>query len=273
MEKLLNQYKNIKHSLSFEEEKEMLYQYVYFTNKLEGNNLSYAQTTELLSSDTISGNNIKTHDILEQKGMYKAVVRMLNAASNKEALSLNLIKELNAYILSSLWKDDANFIQSKQHGQTLNSFKLTQNVIRINKGGKLLKKIEPLSSPENVDENMTKLISSVNASEKSTLEKAMYLAQEIWLHQPFVDGNKRTGRLLINFLLIKEGYPLFFYEDKSTNYNNLLVQEYIENKKKLVLAYVKERLVFTMKKAIKSDNDIEPSKDLGFRLLLFININ
>ena len=43
--------------------------------------------------------------------------------------------------------------------------------------------------------SMWPLIESINKSDKNTIDKCVYLAQEIWIHQPFVDGNKRTGRL------------------------------------------------------------------------------
>ena len=93
--KTLFEYKKLKTTLSLEEEKELLYKYVYFTNKLEGNKLTFSQTSQLLSTDTVSGNNVRTTDILEQKGMYKALVRMLKAVKNKEILSIELLLELN----------------------------------------------------------------------------------------------------------------------------------------------------------------------------------
>ena len=265
MKDLLNKYRSINRIISFEEEKEILYKYVFFTNKLEGNKLTYAQTTELLSSHTISGSNIKTTDILEQKGMYKALIRMLKAVSDKEELSVNFIKELNSIVLSFLWKDDDTYISSKEKGQKLNSFKIVQNVIVISKGEKLFKKVEPLSSPHNVEQNMVGLVDALNNSKKDVLIKSVILAKEIWLHQPFVDGNKRTARLLINFLTMKKGFPLFVYDDKHLNYNNLLVKEYIEEKQNLVFNYIKDSLIKEMKLAIKNNNDIKPNKYLGFK--------
>ena len=92
---LLNKFKALNVIPSLEEEQAQLYEYVYTTNRLEGNQLSLLQTTELFKSDTISGNNIRNSDILEQKGMYRALKRMLLAVKNKEELSIELILELN----------------------------------------------------------------------------------------------------------------------------------------------------------------------------------
>ena len=108
--KILEEYKNLGMALSIEEEKELFYKYVYATNKLEGNKLTLSQTTQLLSSDTITGNNIRASDILEQKGMYKALIRMLKAVREKEALSIELLLELNWLSIGSLWKDDNYYV-------------------------------------------------------------------------------------------------------------------------------------------------------------------
>lgn len=138
MENLLEKYKLLKIPLSTEEEREEAFEYVYLTNKLEGNKLTLIQTTQLLDTDTISGENISTRDILEQKGMYKALNRMRRAVYEKEPLTINLMKELNELVLSSLWKDDSYYMDAKSKGQEVDSFKVSNNIIRITKGGKRL---------------------------------------------------------------------------------------------------------------------------------------
>lgn len=125
----------------------------------------------------------------------------------------------------------------------------------------------PLSSPENVNQNMEELIETVNKSEKSVLDKAVYLAQEIWLHQPFVDGNKRTGRLLINFLLMEEGFPLFVFNNENSNYNSLLVEQYYESKPDLIKNYIEETLSEKLSNSITSYSKIKTDFK-GFRMIL-----
>lgn len=251
---------------SLEEEQAQLYEYVYTTNRLEGNQLSLLQTTELFKSDTISGNNIRNSDILEQKGMYRALKRMLLAVKNKEELSIPLILELNWLSIGSLWNEDY-YSNAKEKGQVQNEFKISQNVISIKQNGVEKERIMPLSSPDDVQKNMDFLISNVNKSEANVLDKAVYLAQEIWIHQPFVDGNKRTGRLLINFLLMKEGFPLFSYDTENLNYNSLLVEQYYESKPDLVKNYIVETLSKKMISDIEAFSKIK--KDFkGFRLML-----
>ena len=263
---LLSKYNAISIPLSLEEEQGILYEYVYATNKLEGNQLSLIQTTELFKSDTISGNNIRTSDILEQKGMYKALKRMLLAVKNKEALSINLLLELNWLSIGSLWNDDY-YLDAKEKVQEKGVFKVSPNVISIKKNNTEIEKIIPLSSPNNVTENMNELIRKVNSSDKNVLEKAIFLAQEIWLHQPFVDGNKRTGRLLINFLMMKEGFPLFTYNHPNLNYNSLLVEQYYDKKPDLIKNYIVETLTSKLESSIISNSKIKKNGN-GLRFML-----
>ena len=264
LDDLLQQFKKIELIPSLEEEQSLLYKYVYATNKLEGNKLTLIQTTELFKSDTISGNNIRNSDILEQKGMYKALKRMLLAVKNKEELSVKLILELNWLTIGNLWNEDY-YMNAKDKGQVQNEFKISQNVISIKKNGVEVDKIIPLSSPENVSKNMISLIETILKSEKSTIEKANFLAQEIWLHQPFVDGNKKTGRLLINFLLMQNGFPLFAFTNE--NYNSLLVEQFYDLKPNLIQNYIIETLTQRLNYLIESASKVKKGFN-GLRMML-----
>jgi len=173
---------------------------------------------------------------------------------------------LNWLSIGSLWNEDY-YSNAKEKGQLQNQFKISQNVISIKQNGIEKEKIMPLSSPTDVQQNMENLIEKVNKSEASVLDKAVYLAQEIWIHQPFVDGNKRTGRLLINFLLMKEGFPLFSYNAENSNYNSLLVEQYYDSKPDLVKNYIIETLSKKMNDDIEAFSKIK--KDFkGFRMML-----
>jgi len=269
LEVVFNKYKKLNYSLSIEDEEKMMYEYVYTTNKLEGNKLTLAQTTQLLGSSIISGKEISIRDILEQKGMYKALVRMMVAVKNKELLSVSLIKELNMFILSFLWKEESSYIDAKTKGQIEGEFKVSNNEIKIIKNNKVFDIIKPLSTPDNVAKNMANMINNVAVSNKGIIEKSIYLAQEIWLHQPFVDGNKRTGRLLINFMLLKEGFPLFGYKNlNNISYNSLLVQQYYEGKPNLVSNYIEKKLLEEMSVRLNVLNENKNANNKGFRMML-----
>ncbi|MFV0566213.1 MAG: Fic family protein [Flavobacteriaceae bacterium] len=265
LDKIFAEYKKLNVVLSLEDEQALIYDYIYTTNKLEGNKLTLAQTTSIIEKGTVSGEDVSLRDMLEQKGAYKAVKRMLKAVVSKEPLSKELVIELNWLLLESLWKDDF-YLSYKAKGQEPGQLKVASNQIKITLPTGKTEIIQPLSSPENAEQNLIDLINQVNSSTKSIIEKASFLAQEIWLHQPFIDGNKRTGRLFINFLLMKEGYPLFVYEDRSQNYNSLLVEQYMENKPGLIENYIAEKLIDRMQYYINIDKN--KGSNLGFRMML-----
>ncbi|REC65509.1 hypothetical protein DRF58_17890 [Epilithonimonas hispanica] len=89
---------------------------------------------------------------------------------------------------------------------------------------------------------MQMLFRRIEMSKTNVIKKSSLLAQEIWLNQPFIDGNKRTARLLINFLTMKEGFPLFTYENKGAFFNDMLVTQYTERKIGLIEDFITESL-------------------------------
>lgn len=268
IKELFKKYEALNYTFSLEEEEFLIHEYVYYTNKLEGNKLSLLQTVSLLKNDVVSGENISLKDILEHKGMYKAIKRVFQAVRNKEILSVALLKELNGFAIGSYFKAESAYLSAKNKGQEIGKFKTSENIIKITTPQQVTQYIEPLSTLKNTESNMKILVDQLNLSNKSVFEKAVFLAQEIWLHQPFIDGNKRTGRLLINFLTMREGYPLFVYSNKAANYNNLLVTQYLEKKPNLVKNYVEGQIESKMNSVIAIVKAAKKNKNKGFRMIL-----
>ena len=157
MKDLLKKYKLLNHSLSIEEERALFMEYVFQTNKLEGNKLTLAQTTSIIDGGFVSGKNVSIKDVYEQKGTYKALVRMIKAVNDKEALSIKLISELNWLTLSYLWNDDF-YLSAKNKGQKYGDFKCSENRIQIVYPGGRTEFIQPLSSPQDVKLNLDMLL-------------------------------------------------------------------------------------------------------------------
>lgn len=261
--KLLQAYKDANIGISLEEERDIIAKYIHSTNSLEGNSLTLSQTKSIIENGVVSGNNIKTRDLLEQRGTYKAIKRMLEAITNKEKLSIDLIKELNWLIISSLYQDDY-YYSYKEAGQKAGEFKIKNNRIQITLSDGRQMNIESLSSPKSVELNMKMLLKRLENSKANTITKASFLAQEIWLHQPFIDGNKRTARLLINFLTMKEGFPLFTYEDKGAYFNDMLVNQYVSKKPGLIENFIKKALESRINELLESNQ----KKFRGYRFML-----
>ncbi|MGC4130552.1 MAG: Fic family protein [Bergeyella sp.] len=263
---LLEKYKLANVALSLEQERELIAEYIHSTNQLEGNTLTLAQTKSIIDNGEVSGQNIKTRDILEQKGTYKALIRMMKAVAEQEPLSIELMKELNWLTIGTLFQDDY-YLSYKEKGQKFGDFKVKNNRILITTSDGQQVFIEPLSTPENVLLNMKMLIQRIENSEKNVIEKAAFLAQEIWLNQPFIDGNKRTARLLINFMTMKEGFPLFTYDKKGAYFNDILVNQYTTGKAGLIQDFITESLENRIHELLDLGNK-KPQNFGGLRFML-----
>jgi Fic family protein len=235
----LELFKKRNFSISIEEERELFYEYIYTTNKLEGNALSLVQTKEVLENNLVSGQHVKMTDILEQKGMYKALKEVIRCSQSDFMLSVDWLINLNWLILGDVWKDETAYFTSKSKGQKYGELKSVENIIQIQKrnGEKLT--IKPLSQAENVKSNLELLISQTKHSQTDVISTSVRLAREIWLHQPFIDGNKRMGRLLISLMTMRAGFPLFTYDDR---YNDILVEQYVTQEPNLLEKYIEEKL-------------------------------
>lgn len=262
---LLKQYTAANIGLSLEQERELLAKYIHSTNQLEGNTLTLAQTQSIIDNGEVSGDHIKTRDILEQKGTYKALVRMMKAVREQEPLSIDLIKELNWLTIGTIFQDDY-YLSYKEQGQKYGDFKVKNNRIMITTSDGKEALIEPLSSPDNVAINMKMLLLQIENSDKNVIEKAAFLAQEIWLHQPFIDGNKRTARLLVNFLTMKKGFPLFTYENKGAFFNDMLVTQYTKGK----AGIIEEFIIESLQNRINELLNLGDSKSLNFNRFRFM---
>ncbi|MBU4331568.1 Fic family protein [Patescibacteria group bacterium] len=162
--------------------------FVYNTTALEGNTYTYAETETLLSGVTIGGHSIKeTNEIINQKEAWEFTLNQ--AFSNSKDITETLIKDIHFRV----GKDTV-----VKPGQYRDG--------RVKIGG--TDYVPPKTKLE-ID-NLIKifLIDFANL-EKDIFLKAIIIHFVIALIQPFYDGNKRTARLLMNFILLQNNYPLF----------------------------------------------------------------
>ena len=69
-------------------------------------------------------------------------------------------------------------------------------------------------------------------------------------------------------MAMKEGYPFFVFDDRAANYNNLLVQQYMEKKPGLVKSYIRNRLSEEMENRIEQVQQAKRDKGKGYRFIL-----
>lgn len=255
-DKIFEKYKKIKFPINLNEEKNKMYEYVYYSNKLEGNKMDLSQTIALLKDNMIVGDKVRYFDVLEMKGHYKALSFIINAAMNKYPLTIRIVKETNKLLLSSLWKDDDNYYSTwKTAGQIIGECKVKDNKIVYEYNGKY-GEIMPLSTKENSENNLNNLIENINNSKSHIIEKVSKLAYGLYINQFFPDGNKRTARLMTSFMTIKKGLPLSSFNKTKTNFNSALLATYLENNKLMIIEHIAKNLITDMAQKIEKEKKL-----------------
>jgi len=159
----------------------------YNSNAIEGNTLTRKETAMVLEKGlTVGGKSLR--DQLEAVNYGKAIscIQQL-AEQKKDKVTLSDILDIHRIILSGI--DD------------MNAGRLRSIPVRI--AGSTVIMPNPMKVPELMDEFIKWLNSSINNLPMVAVEAHYKLVS---IH-PFVDGNGRTARLLMNLLLLRDGYP------------------------------------------------------------------
>lgn len=132
----------------------------------------------------------------------------------KEKISEELIQEIHKKLTKNTYDERRCVVNKERPGQ----YKIHEHITGINKVG---------SAAENVQEDMKQLVQEINdislTNNEEILKVAAYLHNMIEQIHPFVDGNGRLGRTLLNyFLMINNLPPIIIYnEDKNFYYEVL----------------------------------------------------
>lgn len=164
-----------------------LVDWTYNSNGIEGNTLTLKETKVVLEGITIGGKSVKEH--LEAINHKEAILYLEELADKNTELTERDIKSIHQLVLKEIDSDNAGRYR-------------TENVII---SGATHKPPDHLF----VREQMEQLVISLGEWTKQypPLIVAALLHGEFVKIHPFVDGNGRTARLLMNFIAIKNGYP------------------------------------------------------------------
>ena len=118
----------------------------------------------------------------------------------------------------------------------------------------------PQSTPDNVQKNMVNVINKFNNSNHHIIKKTAFLAYQIYINQPFIDGNKRTARLLTTLVTLREGLPFSSFNklSKKTNFNHSLITTFLKKDNTIFESFLAK--VFTTEMAQKIEKEKKLSK-------------
>ena len=160
-------------------------EWTYHSNAIEGNTLTLKETKVVLEGITIGGKSMREH--FEAINHREAIAYVEAIVSGKEALSEWHIKNMHQLVLKNI--DDRNAGRYRQ-----------QNVVIA---GASHTPTDFLHLPQAMNELMAWY---QNANDLHPLIRAARLHVDFVGIHPFVDGNGRTARLLMNCELLRCGY-------------------------------------------------------------------
>ncbi|MEM9675417.1 MAG: Fic family protein [Bacteroidota bacterium] len=240
----------------------------FHSNNLEGNSLTYGETRALILFDiTAQGKPLKDH--LEIKGHSEAVEWIEEIIKEERPLTENFIRQLHELILKEDYQTDAETPdgQKTKKWVRVGKYKELPNHVRTVTG-----EIFRFATPEETPAKMHDLLEWYRERKEETnpiLLAAEFHYKFIRIH-PFDDGNGRTARILMNFILMQFGYPpvIIKTQDKA-NYTAALrqadagiIEPFIE--------YIASNLVHSLEIMIKGakGEDIEEPDDLDKEISL-----
>jgi Fic family protein len=215
---------NAKLSDAASRKKELLRFIVEFswkTSQIEGNTYDLISTERLL----LYGEKSSTNTEFEAQMII----------NQKEALEFIIANE-------ELWEKPKISTLEMLHSIVGNNLDITRN-LRKTLVGITGTNYRPLESEFQIRDALELLFNSINSS-SNIYEKALWAVLGLSYIQPFVDGNKRTSRLLANAILLAENYSpisyrsvddraykeacLVFYEQNSIEpFKKLFIDQYI----------------------------------------------
>ena len=166
---------------------DLILQWTYNSNAIEGNTLTLVETKVALEGITIGGKTLREHfEVINHK---EAILYVQDLVNHQKQLSEWEIKNIHALILKNIDTSHAGLYR-------------TVNVLI---SGARHKPPEAMHVPG----LMEKFIQwyENEASVLHPVERAARLHADFVKIHPFVDGNGRTSRLLMNLELLKHGFP------------------------------------------------------------------
>ena len=181
---------------------------IYNSNAIENSTLTISETEQILMEMEVA-RDVSVREVYEAKNLAR-VFEYLKKKVDDLKLDKDLIIFLHQMLISVI--DDSIAGRFRKAGE----------YVRIGTH------IAP--APEHIELMIDNLLYEFENSENFILEKIAKFHLDFETIHPFNDGNGRIGRVLINFQLLKAGYPPIIIRDKEKGDYYKAFKTYRENK-------------------------------------------
>ena len=210
---------------------DMLVRLAHHSAGIEGNTISLPATVSIILNGTLpisSGATVR--EFYEIENHKQAFSNMLDHLESNDTLSVSIIKEVHADLTDRLQYDKGQF-------------KKNENLII----GAEFQTASPSETPFLVQQLVDNLEYRLEnaATDEEKLERILDAHIQFERIHPFSDGNGRTGRVIMNYSLLQEGFPpLIIEKETKATYVELLAKQDISG----FLSFAKEILAKEQKR-------------------------
>jgi Fic family protein len=244
----------------------------YNSNHIEGNTLTYGQTELLLIFDKTTGD----HEMREYEEMkaHDVAIKLIQeyAKDSSRALTEADVRELNKIILVRPYWGNAQTPDGQPARKEIipGEYKKQPNSLRLQNG-----EMFHYASPEETPAKMAELMEWYRKAESERKFHPLQLAAKIHYDfvriHPFDASNGRTSRLLMNYVLLRHGFPpVVIKSADKKSYLTALNKADVGDLDSFV-EYVGERLVWSLEISIKAakGKSIEEVDDIDKEIDIF----
>ena len=180
--------------------KEWMARYVYNSNAIEGSTLTLEDTELVLEGEFVPTDSPARY-IFAARGVADGMAYAERFAEEERTLSVEMIQKLHE--VTALDMQPALRGRFRPYGYQA---RITATRVKT-------------ADPLEIYEDMEALVDAVNGSKDHPILKAAGFHAMFENIHPFMDGNGRTGRQLLNFMLLKHGYrPVAIKYDAKRDY-------------------------------------------------------
>ena len=195
-------------------------EYTFESNRIEGNSLTLRETDLVINQGlTISGKSMREH--LEAINHHEAIAYIKNFIEKNNSLNEREVLAIHNLILRSINPEDAGRYRRIQIMVKGNSYIPPQPFLISNEMEDFF------------------LWYETNKKNLHPIILAAELHQRLVAIHPFIDGNGRTSRLIMNLILLQNGYVIANikgdYENRKKYYNALDTAQTKNNKEDFLL--------------------------------------
>ena len=210
---------------------DMLVRLAHHSAGIEGNTISLPATVSIILNGTLpisSGATVR--EFYEIENHKQAFSNMLDHLESNDTLSVSIIKEVHADLTDRLQYDKGQF-------------KKNENLII----GAEFQTASPSETPFLVQQLVDNLEYRLEnaATDEEKLERILDAHIQFERIHPSSDGNGRTGRVIMNYSLLQEGFPpLIIEKETKATYIELLAKQDLDG----FMSFAKEILAKEQKR-------------------------